>query len=153
MHLLRKLIFNKQMMGVTPIQIQRVSAQQSGWASVKISNDVWFIEDHTQPGYSDVLLHRYRWLRQGFHPTHTSTPEGAYNAFCHDRRIALLRRSHHVLSDSHFWLSEPVVTWQRCSYLVSNPRLFGYDSYALSNCVMTAAHIFLHLICSVIYVI
>ena len=47
-----------------------------------------------------------------FHPAHILTPRGAYNAYCHYKREALLK---HIAIASYqvlifLWMSEPVAT-------------------------------------------
>jgi len=77
-----------------------------------------------------------------FYPTHISTPKGAYNACCHYRSKALLTHSHRVLSGTHFygWVNQSPHD-SIAAHGASNPRPFGYDSYALSNCAITAREI------------
>jgi len=72
-----------------------------------------------------------------FHPAHISTPKGAYNTCCHYRRKALLKHiaitSCQVLIFMDEWIS-PHMTTLRPPKI----RTFGYESYALTNCAITA---------------
>ena len=96
------------------------------------------------------------WYLFGFHQAHISTPKGVYNACCHYKRKGLLKRidiaSCQVLI---LWMSEPVATWQHCSSRSLEPATVGYESYALTNCAITARafHNRLNIICKGTFIV
>ena len=78
--------------------------------------------------------------RTCFHPAHISTPNGPYNPCCHHRRKAFLKliaiASRQVLN-FYGWVNQsPSDGIAVCGDW--NPRPFGYEFYALTNCAITA---------------
>jgi len=75
-----------------------------------------------------------------FHPAQISTPNGAYNGCCHYRHKALLKHiaivSCQVLN-FYGWVNQSPHD-SIAAHIVSNPWRFGYQSYALTNCAITA---------------
>ena len=78
--------------------------------------------------------------RTCFHPAHISTSKGAYNPCCHYGRKALLihiaTTSCHVLI-FYGWVNQSPHN-AIAAHGASTPRPFGYESYALTNCAITA---------------
>ena len=84
-----------------------------------------------------------------FHPAHISAPKGAYyNACCHYRRKALLK---HISIAScqilifYGWVNQSPHN-SIAAHRVSNPWPFGYESYAITYCAITALHVFKYLL-------
>ena len=73
-----------------------------------------------------------------FNPTHISAPQGVYSDMLPYWCGTNHAHDHLVLSGTHSWRSHPVATWQHCSGGASNRRPFGYGTYALTNCTITA---------------
>ena len=104
------------------------------------NNNVLFIEHQIQLYYSGICFYIIIFpTRTRFNPAHTSTPEGAYNKCCRYRHIGLLR--HTAIKSSQvliLWMSEPVAMRLHCGSRASNLQPFGYESYALTHCAITA---------------
>ena len=77
-----------------------------------------------------------------FHPAHISTPKGAYNARCHYRHKALLK--HIAIASCQVLIVYGWVNQSPHDNIAapgdSNPRPFGYESYAPTNCTITARY-------------
>jgi len=75
-----------------------------------------------------------------FHPAHISTLKGAYNACCHYGRKALRKHiaiaSYQVLI-FYGWVNQSPQDGI-AAHGASNPWPFGYESYSLTNCAITA---------------
>ena len=73
-----------------------------------------------------------------FHPAHLSTPKGAYKK--HTTHAAIIGAKFIATTSCQvlvLWMSEPIVA----TPIASNPRPFDNESYALTNCAITALHI------------
>jgi len=99
---------------------------------------------HIEPEQGNPVLRRCTILlsltQTCLHPAPISTPKGAYNACCHERRKALLEyiaiTSCQVLI-FYGWVNQTPHD-SIAAHGGSNPPPFGYEPYDLNNCAIRA---------------
>jgi len=96
-----------------------------------VPRDFFYFASYVKILWETIIIYNIWHLnRIRFDTPHILTPKGEYSACCHYRRKTLLK---HIAIMSCQSPHDSIA-----AHGASNPRPFGYESYALTNCAITA---------------